>query len=481
MTRRNDRAHAGLQDLFSYPVAACLQDRRTRRVAQGVSIRAGEISYESANDAVAADAARGGDPDRLDRADRRGHARRAARQAERHAGARHAVPARDRPGGEQRRQLPGDVAVHDQRRGRSGCSSARASRRRSISSTRSRRAGRTAREADWLAYANAVKRKVHDGRFEFPREWPYYLGWNAQHSNAPGTTCFLPVVDHTRQYINVLLILLSEPTARCRCSSTSGGRSGRAARSSGWRGSPSKIGARRPDPLPADRRRQARPRRLRDAETPVPLGAASATVRTDPEAYFLIQNLMLMGEALRLGGWVHGAPIIPCIWQRDAEKGYLGLGFREHGWPSPRRPLARWPPGAGLAAQLRRHRRRARGPVPAVRHRHGRRGRPGARGEVRRRRRVRRPELFGQAYRDTEDAARLPRARSRTPPEAVAYTKEICRYLVETYGRFPAHTDAFHLPGIWVQFSHLEIEYYDRFGTPGHAQRAAEGRELWGR
>ena len=49
------------------------------------------------------------------------------------------------------------------------------------------------------------------GASQFPREWPYYLGWNAQHSNAPGTTCFLPVVDHTRQYINGLLILLSEP------------------------------------------------------------------------------------------------------------------------------------------------------------------------------------------------------------------------------------------------------------------------------
>ena len=69
-------------------------------------------------------------------------------------------------------------------------------------------------EDDWLAYANAVKRKVYDGRFQFPREWPYYLGWNAQHSNAPGTTCFLPIVDNTRQYINVLLILLSETTGK---------------------------------------------------------------------------------------------------------------------------------------------------------------------------------------------------------------------------------------------------------------------------
>ena len=90
-------------------------------------------------------------------------------------------------------------------------------------------------------------------------------------------------------------------------------------------------------------------------------------------------------------------------------------------------------------------------------------------------------EVFGQAYRDRASAERYLNQAPHHPPEAVAYTKEICRYLVETYGRFPAHTDAFYLPGTWVQFSHLEIEYYERFGHPGHARRQAEGREIWGR
>src|ERR1700743_2098263 len=40
---------AALQDFFSYPLSQCLQDRRTRRVAQGVSLEAGEITYESGN------------------------------------------------------------------------------------------------------------------------------------------------------------------------------------------------------------------------------------------------------------------------------------------------------------------------------------------------------------------------------------------------------------------------------------------------
>ena len=64
--------------------------------------------------------------------------------------------------------------------------------------------------------------------------------------------------------------------------------------------------------------------------------ATRGDARTLPEPYFLLQNLMLMGEALRLGGWVHGTPLIPGIWHR--EPGKLGLGFREH----PAKAVGRW-------------------------------------------------------------------------------------------------------------------------------------------
>ena len=39
--------HAGLRDLFDYSLMAALQDRRTRRVAQGQSLIHGAQSYES--------------------------------------------------------------------------------------------------------------------------------------------------------------------------------------------------------------------------------------------------------------------------------------------------------------------------------------------------------------------------------------------------------------------------------------------------
>src|SRR4029079_7961767 len=33
-------------------------------------------------------------------------------------------------------------------------------------------------ENDWISAAAAVKLRIFDRRIEFPRQWPYYLGWN---------------------------------------------------------------------------------------------------------------------------------------------------------------------------------------------------------------------------------------------------------------------------------------------------------------
>ena len=116
-------------------------------------------------------------------------------------------------------------------------------------------------EADWLAFAAAVKHKVHDGRLAFPeRRWPYYMAWNGQFSNVPGTTCFLPLVDVTRQYINGLLILLSEPIAPLFVDDWRRVQAVGRAGVGGVGGIEGRAGG--ADPVPADRRHQARPRRL---------------------------------------------------------------------------------------------------------------------------------------------------------------------------------------------------------------------------
>src|SRR5262245_55032040 len=43
------RTHPGLKNLFEYPFMKCLVERRTRRVARGVSLNAGALSWESKN------------------------------------------------------------------------------------------------------------------------------------------------------------------------------------------------------------------------------------------------------------------------------------------------------------------------------------------------------------------------------------------------------------------------------------------------
>jgi len=469
--------HPGLEDLMSYPLMAALQDRRTRRVAQGVSIKAGEISHESRNRPsplsaleeailIAATGVTGtvmhdGPLEKPDGGRELGTpflnvVARAASSAD-NAQATSLFMINDE-----------GVWLLERPRGRAAIEL--------LAGIPPRWEDRT--EEDWIASADAVKRKVYDRRLDFPREWPYYLGWNKQHSNVPGTTVFLPVVDNTRQYINVLLILLSEPRGRA--------------------------------PLFVDDYRKFHPRSVADwlawaamhagviekipyqpiggvnrarggfvsSDVPAPLGGIG-TARTDHEAFLLLQNLLLVGEGLRLGGWVHSAVLPPYIMQRDPAQGLYGLGFRTDG-PAKRGRFGRWPPVPaaqpnfvgidgvleGLCPPYVMDMDAAVDRVLEEKH-----GPGGAYADA---------KAFAAAYRDRAAADAYLRLAAPHPPEAVEYAKEICRYLHDTYGRFPAHTDAFHLPGIWAQFSHLELEYYDRYASPEHYRRQAGRPELWG-
>jgi hypothetical protein len=473
--------HAGLEDFFAYPFAQAIQDRRTRRVAQGTSLEQGAQPYTSSNAPsplspleeailIASTSVTGavmhdgptkkkdGSPELgtmfLEVAGRAGSSADNAQATSFFMTNDEGVFLIERPRGQKAVDLFTEIPPRWEDR----------------------------TEDDWLSFANAVKRKVYDGRFAFPeKQWPYFLGWNGQMSNQPGTTQFLPVVDNTRQYINVLLILLSEPHGKVPLfiDDWQPFRPKNAMEWAAW--AASKIGLVDPIPYqPIGGLARARGG-FASPDVPAPLGSVT-TVRTDYEAHFLFQNLMLTGEALRLAGWVHGAPMIPGVWQRDPAKGILGLGFREYSAKDfTKSRFKRWPPVpasqpayVGIDGVLE-------GLCPpyvsdmdaavdqVLEEKFG----PGGTYTD--------AQVFAQAYKDQSTAETFMKHAGHPPAEAISYTKEICRYLVETYGRFPAHTDPFHLPGVWVQFSHLENEYYERFGDPAHARRAAEGREIWNR
>ena len=58
-------------------------------------------------------------------------------------------------------------------------------------------------------------------------------------------------------------------------------------------------------------------------------------------------------------------------------------------------------------------------------------------------------------------------------------TRDICTYIYETHGRFPAHVEAIHAPGIWLQVHHLEHEYYDTYFQHGMTEAHRDHDAAW--
>ena len=87
--------------------------------------------------------------------------------------------------------------------------------------------------------------------------------------------------------------------------------------------------------------------------------------------------------------------------------------------------------------------------------------------------------IFDRSYRNAEDGNTFLKEGERYSSGAIGYTREVCNYIYDTYGRFPAHVDAFYQPGTWLQICHLEMEYYDRFFDPRLYQRQAEHQAMW--
>ena len=50
--------------------------------------------------------------------------------------------------------------------------------------------------------------------------------------------------------------------------------------------------------------------------------------------------------------------------------------------------------------------------------------------------------------------------------EGVECVKDICRYIYEEYGKFPAFNDTMHLL-YFIQVHHLDVEFYDKYFKEG--------------
>ena len=315
--------------------------------------------------------------------------------------------------------------------------------------------GNTAFTAERLIErARQAKVRILDKRLdvaEGKRDFPAYLDSNRFLSNLPGTTILLPVVDLSRQYINGMMYLLTQPD-----------------------------GAR---PNIVDDRNFYRSAGVKrwvkngflNKDLKVPLGAIGS-LRTQIEADLLLQNIFLVADAMGLGAWIHGS-ISPPVLLGDPKfsKTYgqmLGFDVAVPRWRL--MDLLRWHVPLPKYSNLRsnpiglrfkgEHLIKGMSPpyydtmadavAEVVEEKFGKTGLFSD------------EKLFAEIYKGDYGRRYLSEAAVYTQ-DVIDCVRDICTYIYDTHGRFPAHCDAIHVPGIWLQVHHVEIAYYQRFFRNG--------------
>ncbi|PVB60096.1 hypothetical protein [Labrenzia sp. 011] len=314
--------------------------------------------------------------------------------------------------------------------------------------------------------AQEAKVRLLDRRLDVEtggRNFPAYLDSNRLLSNLPGTTILLPVVDLSHQYINGLMYLLTQPD-----------------------GARPALVDDRNFYMSAGVRDWVRKGFLND-DIKVPLGVVGS-LRTQLEAPLLLQNLFLVAEAMGLGAWIH-ATISPPVLTGDPKfRDRYGpmLGF-DHVVPKWRlMDILRWHVPLPRFADVRSH------PV-ALRHQgedlikakcppnyadmgeavdavvEQKFGSGGV---------YRDADTFRRIYRDDYGERYLKEA-AQYNEDVISCVRDICSYIHDTHGRFPAHCEAIHVPGVWLQVHHVELPYYEKFFRNGVTECHRNHDALW--
>ena len=328
------------------------------------------------------------------------------------------------------------------------------------------------RENPWtpealVARAEQAKVRILDHRVDVAegmRDFPAYLDSNRFLSNLPATTIFFPVVDLSRQYINGMMYILTQPDD-ARPTIVDDRNFYRLAGVKKW----VKSG-------------------FLNKDIKIPLGAIYQ-MRTQIEADLLTQNLFLVTESMGLGAWIHGA-ISPPVLMGDpkfSEKYGRLLGF-DYVTP-PWKPLdaLRW---HTLPVRPMKHLRAhpvglrhkgehlIKGMCPpyydsmdeavddVMKSKFGEEG-------------IYKDEaLFARIFKDDFGSRYLKEAEDYGG-KVVECVRDICNYIHDTHGRFPAHCEAIHAPGIWLQTHHVDTDYYERFFRDGLSDVHRAHDENW--
>ena len=267
--------------------------------------------------------------------------------------------------------------------------------------------------------------KLRDGRLDLPRNDLSYMSFNLWDSNVPGSTVFMPVTDITEEYINGIMLivdmgmyLIDDYKGHRVCGCERWIKEGYVAE---------------------------------DRAVPMSWHQNLLTLATTVEAGFIGHNMVLAMQAMGLGGWLYGCatPIIVMGGTPLTE----GLGFRFESNPKDPKQIPQ-PVGIdGLFESFRPpyYKNMSEAVDAVVAKKFGPQG-------------TFNPESGKPApYLDRETFLR---GVPRTPEKTIECTKDICNYIWNTYGRFPAFVDPM-LMYIWIQAQHIELDFYDKYYKPG--------------
>ena len=272
--------------------------------------------------------------------------------------------------------------------------------------------------------------KILDGRPQHARAYPAMLPFNIWDSDIEGSTMFLPVINHTWQYINVLLLV---------CGFADGG---------------AYIVDDMNDNRPAGCERWVAEGVL-DANRPMPLSQLVGGQEVEPA--FILHNIALAEQAMGLGGWIHAAVPPPIM--------AAALGFHTIQPKTGILPVAVGIDGV-LEGYCPPYFKDMAAAVDAVVEE-----KFGANGLY-----SRGTDKVAPFLNQSEFVEDVPRYGDKL----IQCVKDICTYIYETYGSIPPTLPTMELAGYWVQAHHLDLDFYDRFYAAGaYTETQAQHMELW--
>lgn len=289
--------------------------------------------------------------------------------------------------------------------------------------------------------ALAAKAREHvvqlsSARAVLPREFPHIEAHNFWVANQSGSTLFIPIVDLTQQVLDALGILIGERAVL--------------------------FDALHDRPCgDLDRFIQ---RGMLDPERQIPLADFEQYLLSTAAAEVTIMNhnIVLLLQAMGLGGWFYSGINPNSLLGASAEEGIAGFGFRftnRPEWASPN-PVGLDNYFQGFCPPYHVDMREAVARLVERKFGPGGTYDPATRGPYRQN-----AEVKGRVHRYTE--------------EFIECLVEVAQYIHNTYGKFPATLPSIYAR-LYAQAQHIDLDFYDEhFGPDAYLQTHREHMSKW--